>query len=352
MATIDRRKGKNGITYRARVRVRGHTVAASFRRKTDALDWARQIETDLKRGKLVPSSQALRRTFSDMVERYLDEVLPAKRHNKDQKNPTRHLNWWRRQLGRLPLVDITPDVISRRLRELVNGRTRRGGRTAATCNRYLTSLSAAFRVAANQWGWVGTNPLSKVSRLQEPGGRTRFLSDEERERLLTACKRSSNPHLYTIVVIALSTGARRSEISGLGWRNIQKDAIVLENTKNGERRVLPLTGHARELIRARQKVRRIDTDLLFPSVRDPIKPINFREAFETAVREAGISNVVFHDLRHTCASYLAMMGASPSEIAEVLGHKTLAMVKRYAHLSEAHTAGVVARMNERIFPGG
>jgi len=73
------------------------------------------------------------------------------------------------------------------------------------------------------------------------------------------------------------------------------------------------------------------------------------DAWEHAVKRAGIENFRYHDLRHSCASYLAMNGASLMEIAEVLGHKTLAMVKRYTHLSEAHTAGVVARMNQAIF---
>ena len=79
------------------------------------------------------------------------------------------------------------------------------------------------------------------------------------------------------------------------------------------------------------------------------RPVGIREAFEWAVKRAGIANFRFHDLRHTAASYLAMNGASLAEIAEVLGHKTLAMVKRYAHLSEAHTRNVVQRMNAEIF---
>jgi len=73
------------------------------------------------------------------------------------------------------------------------------------------------------------------------------------------------------------------------------------------------------------------------------------KAWLTAIEKAGIDNFHFHDLRHSCASYLAMNGASLAEIAEVLGHKTLQMVKRYAHLSEQHTLGVVERMNKKIF---
>ena len=111
---------------------------------------------------------------------------------------------------------------------------------------------------------------------------------------------------------------------------------------------MPLLGRARELLKDLSKVRRLDTDLLFPG-RNPKKPIFIRTPWLEAVKDAGIDDLKFHDLRHSAASYMLMSGASLGEIAELLGHKTLQMVKRYAHLSEAHTAGVVARMNERIF---
>jgi integrase len=95
-------------------------------------------------------------------------------------------------------------------------------------------------------------------------------------------------------------------------------------------------------------VRRLDTPLVFPNPTGG-KFLRFRETFDNAVVRAGIPAFRFHDLRHSAASYLAMSGASLAEIAEVLGHKTLAMVKRYAHLSEAHTRSVVERMNRAVF---
>jgi integrase len=79
------------------------------------------------------------------------------------------------------------------------------------------------------------------------------------------------------------------------------------------------------------------------------QPISIRTAWDNAIDTAKVDNFHFHDLRHSCASYLAMNGATLAEIAEVLGHKTLQMVKRYAHLSEQHTLSVVERMNEKIF---
>jgi integrase len=178
------------------------------------------------------------------------------------------------------------------------------------------------------------------------------LSDDERRRLLAACKASTNPYLYTAVVLALATGARKMELLSLTWRDVdlQRDMIVLQETKNRERRTLPLTGYAWELMRQHSTTRRADTELVFPGPSGK-KPLGIRDAWNNAVKRAGIIDFTFHDLRHSAASYLAMNGASLAEIAEILGHKTLSMVKRYAHLSEAHTAGVVARMNAKIFGG-
>ena len=159
---------------------------------------------------------------------------------------------------------------------------------------------------------------------------------------------------YPIVILALSTGARLGEITSLSWENIDFDRgqIVLHETKNNERRVLPLAGHAMNILKDWSKVKRIDTPLLFPNSKYSDKPIDIRSPWNTAVEKAELEDFNFHDLRHSAASYLAMNGASLSEIAEVLGHKTLQMVKRYAHLSEAHTSSVVASMNKRIFGDG
>lgn len=235
-------------------------------------------------------------------------------------------------------------------------------RTPATVNRYLAALSHVFTYAVKELNWMDENPLTKVSKEKEPSGRTRFLSEAERDAFLDACRVSTSPDLYPAVVLALSTGARRQEIIGLSWREVdlKRGRVTLPDTrtKNGEPRVLPLTHHALALLRERVKVRRIDTDLIFPA-RDryrrlraataPLPPADLRTPFETALKRSGITGFRWHDLRHTAASYLAMNGATLAEIAEILGHKTLAMVKRYSHLSEAHTAGVVEKMNRAMF---
>lgn len=129
-------------------------------------------------------------------------------------------------------------------------------RTPATVNRYFAALSHVFTVAIKEWQWIEENPLLKITKPKEPRGRIRFLSDEERQGLLEICKTSENKILYMVVVLALSTGARRMELLGLHWKDVdlQRGVIILHETKNGERRVLTLSGHALKLMKQHEIV--------------------------------------------------------------------------------------------------
>lgn len=273
------------------------------------------------------------------------------------------LGWWEAEIGYCTLVDLNRALITEKIDKLSRRTVKRTDKKTGEAkqkrikpsriNRYTAAFSHVCSVALNEWEWLEENPMAKIRKLEEPRGRTRFLDDEERTALLAACKKAHYEPLYLIVVLALSTGARRSEIMNLRWKDIdlKRGQIVLHITKNKERRVIPLTGHAFELVLQHQKIRRIDTDMLFPSKRGD-KPYEIKKSWDKALEEANVEDFRFHDLRHSAASYLAMNGASLAEIADVLGHKTLAMVKRYSHISDAHTSAVVASMNEKIFGGG
>ena len=188
---------------------------------------------------------------------------------------------------------------------------------------------------------------------------TTYLTTDELGRLRTATALSENRYLAAVLEVAIATGMRYSEIMNLRWRDVLLDErgqcslAVLEETKNGERRGVPLTGNGQSALDALRQAHMKTNDgkvnnglLLFPSSTKKDKPVELRKSWETALKRAKIENFRFHDLRHTTASYLAMEGATGPEIAEVLGHKDLQMVKRYAHLSKAHITGVLSRMNE------
>ncbi len=368
MASIEERTAPDGSkAYRVKVRLKGHPPqTATFARKTDAKRWAQDTESAIREGRHFRTSEAKRHTVADLLDRYSANVLPAKR---DRVNQTRQLAWWRARIGAYTLADVTPALLSEARDALAND-----GRSPATVNRYLAALSHPFTIAAKEYGWIDANPMLNVRRAREPRGRVRYLAPDELARLLDACRDEGaqrfartrtgttddalppEPNdLYVAVILSVATGARQSEILGLRWSQIDLDArrITLHETKNGERRALHLDTATHDLLRARSRVRRIDTDLLFPPARDPKKPSPgaLRSPFERALKRAGIEDFRWHDLRHTTASYLAMSGASLAEIAEVLGHKTLSMVKRYAHLSDGHVASVVSRMSEKFLAG-
>jgi len=369
MANINKRiAGDGGVRYQARVRLKGFPEqAATFERITDAKRWVQDTEAAIRDGRHFKTSEAKRHTLGDMVDRYVRDVMPTK--PKSAKAQTRQLNWWKSRIGAYTLADVTPSLLAECRDKLASGMLEDGSmareiknptgkskalpiepRSPSTVLRYLAAISHAYTIAMKEWGWVDSNPVMKVTKPKQPQGRVRFLSDGEREALLRECKAGNNPDLYLAVVLALSTGARQMEVMSLRWDQVDlnRKVITLYETKNGEIRALPLVHHAFELMKERAKVRRIDTHLVFPGA-NADKPILLRTPFDKAMARAGILNFRWHDLRHSCASYLAMNGASLAEIAEVLGHKTLQMVKRYAHLSHAHTSKVVESMNQKIF---
>ena len=350
MATIQKRQNESNVTsYRVQVRLKGHPPqTATFLRLTDAKKWAQQTETAIREGRHFKTVEAKKHTLREAIVRYQREILPRK---KDGENQAHHLVWWQSRLGDYRLFDITPALIIEHRSQLLEGMTHCGQlRSPSTANRYMQSLAHLFTIAQREWEWVSESPLRHIMRLKEPRGRVRFLSDDERARLLAACQESTTSFLYLIVVLALSTGARKMEILGLKGDDVDltRGLIILHETKNGERRVLPLQGYALRLMTEHSKVRALHSDFVFPN-RTHTDPIDIRAGWVAALKAANIEDFRFHDLRHSAASYLAMNGATLAEIAEVLGHKTLSMVKRYAHLSEAHTSAVVKRMNEGIF---
>ncbi len=348
MATIRARTTSEGKTrYQVIVRLKGYPKqTATFSRKTDAKAWAQKTETEIREGRYCNKAAASKHTFNELAERYAAEVLTRKSPAQQKRQGTQ-LEFWRRELGPYTLAEVSKARIVE-ARDKLMATPVAGGkpRSPASVNRYIAALSHMLNIAVDPWEWMTQVPSFKRIRLQEPQGRVRFLSDSERERLLEACSNSTEPLLYPLVVVALSTGARQGELLAARWSQVdlQAQVIRLEKTKNRERRAIPLAGRALSLLRDQTKVRSIDNDRVFP-----ISPDRVRHYWLKALKTADVEDFRFHDLRHSTASYLAMNGATSAEIAEVLGHKTLQMVKRYAHLSEQHTTQVVASMNQKIF---
>ena len=348
MASIEKRPTKNGIRYRVRITLKGHPrISETFKTRREAQRWAERTTEAMRQHRFEPGSEAEKRTVGDLIDRYIAEKLP-KVTRPCEIRP--HIKWWGEQLGRdTRLSQITPEMIARG-RDKLATTPRPSGKVLApgTVRRYLAALSSAFGAAAKDWHWLEINPCHRVRRPKQPRGRIRCLDEGERKRLLAACQASQQRRLYPLLVMALCTGARRGELLNLKWKDVDLDRglAILHHTKNGERRSLAITGLAAEVMAEWSKVRQLRNPLVFAS---PTGKATFPALAWNAAREAsGVEDFRWHDLRHTFASYLAMNGATLAELAEALGHKTFEMVKRYAHLTEGHTARVVASMTERF----
>lgn len=295
-------------------------------------------------------------TLSELLDLYFAQFT-----GRDQSKLNR-LELWRARLGARDFATITDDDVFAEIERIAAAPARiwagrdadrqpvfrvRGKRTPATVNRYQAALSAVFTWAIRNRraprGWI--NPCHQLGRKREAAGVVRFLSAEECDRLLGACKASKWPMLYVLVLMAITTGARRSELAGLHWRDLDLDRAVASvgRTKNGDPKTLPLVPAVVEELRAQRK-RAGDGGLVFASKRNPREAFKFQERWRTALKSAKVRGFRFHDLRHTCASYLAQNGASLLEIADVLGQRHLAMVKRYAHLTINSKAALVNRV--------
>jgi integrase len=352
MGAIRESKKKDGaVTYHAEVRLKGYPPQReSFRTRTLAKKWIQDTESSIRDGRHFRIAEAKKHTVKDLIDRFTSQWLSQFPHRVVRQ--TAYLAWWKDRLGHLLLSDLTSTVLADARDALLAEKTPRGNiRNPSTANRYLAAFSRALTIAMKEWGWIDDTPMRKVSKPSEGKGRNRLLSIEEKNHLLQACQSSPNIHLYPIVLLALLTGMRFGEIVNLKWEDIdyQGRTITLEKTKNGERRVLPLTP-AVEKIFALCRQTDIATGLVFK----PTSPTNrsglvdIRNTFVKALKQAGISDFRFHDLRHAAASYLAMNGATQGELMAILGHKTPTMTRRYAHYSQKHVATLMERMHNNI----
>ena len=298
-------------------------------------------------------------TFRELAERYLEFIVKQKAF----RTKTHIVQYLVREFGSLPLKHFSLDFVERfQSRLLSDLRSPAKGSDVprpplepATVNRRLATLKHMF-TKAGDWRMVGesvSKDVHKVKLTQENNRRDRFLSREEIERLLAACGTDKKQkHLRPLVLFALNTGCRREEILSLKWSQVdlRHGFIVLERTKNGERRNIPVNEPLREMLT--KLVRRVNVEYVFFDPETGRRYRDIKRSFHTALRKAGIVDFVFHDLRHTFASHLVMAGVDLATVAKLLGHKSLAMTLRYSHLAPKHLSNAVDALAAALAPRG
>lgn len=196
------------------------------------------------------------------------------------------------------------------------------GKTLSNINRELTVLKRMFNLAI-EWGLTSSNPVKRVKFFKVNNEPMRVLSEEELSKLYEA----ASPHLKPILLCAVSTGLRRSELLNLLWSDVdlKNDTITVRDSKNYDFRIISINPALKEeLIRIKENC---SSEYLFGFNGHSVKEI--KRSFETALRKSGIPVCRFHDLRHTFATTLVMKGVDLVTLQELLGHKSILMTKRY-----------------------
>ncbi|TLU67338.1 site-specific integrase [Thalassotalea litorea] len=332
MATVRTRKGKRETTYKVEFMRNGKRVAKSFKKKTDAERYCARITLDNDFADGLTNYCLTSLTLSDSIQTFLNQY-----QKKDPCVITR-LNWWAKQIGHMPLGKITKLLVKNTLAILLDS-----GKSPATYNRYKANLSTLFEFIKDEYD-LDVNPARQVKQLAESKPKDEYLSKAELERLLSAAKASKWDRLYLLVLMAVSTGCRRSELINLQWSNIDfKNATAyLNDTKNGDRRIVPLTT---TIINELKLVRQVGGFIFqHPRKNQPFR--NFDCHWYQLLKDSNVS-IRFHGLRHTTGSWLAMENTPLKAIAEILGHKTIQTTQRYVHHSTEHKAQEI----NRVFAG-
>ncbi len=296
-----------------------------------------QRKKDIQEGKApIPIKRIANHTFRELAEQYIQWAQRQKAFKKKKAV----IGLLLEVFGNTPLRHFNTRLLEEYQSKLLSD-----GKAPATANRRLATIKHMFTKAVD-WEMVEDEPLKKVRRvklLTENNRRLRYLSKEETQALVNACQK----HLRPIVVCAVNTGMRKGEILSLRWDmvDLRHGFILLSVTKNGERREIPINRTLREALQG--LVRHIDSPYVFTNDKGQ-RFDNVVRSFKSACKRAGITDFKFHDLRHTFASQLVMAGIDITTIKELLGHKTLTMTLRYAHLAPSHKVKAVEMLENAL----
>lgn len=328
--SVFRRKRKDGsrskvYTYYFRYRGKVYTGSTEETKKERAREVERIKRQELRHGR---GSIIRDIPFSDLVQEYLNLHASQRKSLKFYEATTTILE---RHFGSRLLSSIGPRDVQEFIAE------RRQTVKTSTANRSLVVLKHMLRLAV-EWGYLASSPATGFKLEREENRREFFLTPEQWEALGAELPSWLRP----LVLAALHTGARRSELVNLEWEDVdfRRKLIRFRRTKNNEDRVVAMSETLAGELRGMKS--RIKGGRVFRGFRGaPLKANSFRGAFESAVSRAGLKGFRFHDLRHSAASFMVQAGIPLNTVREVLGHKSITMTLRYAHLAPEHQRDAV-----------
>jgi len=320
---------KRGEAWRAQIRRKGYPIiSATFDSKADAQRWATEIEGDMSRARFVDIREAEQTSVADALRRYRREVTDTKKGARQES--IRIDRWLEDGIAKKSLATLrSSDLAAWRDAQL------RDGKAGNTVRLNLAIISHLYTIAIKEWGIQGiTNPCASLRQPKPGKSRDRRPTASELTAVIEASA-TYHRELPIIIQLAVETAMRRSELVLLRRDSIRGKVAYLEDTKNGDRRSVPLSQTARDLIATLPT--RIDGRLF------GITPNLVSNYFPKSCKDCGITGLTFHDLRHEATSRLFEAGFNMMEVASITGHRTLSMLRRYTHLSPHDLADRMGR---------
>lgn len=340
-----RPKGK----YLARIRNRFGNLSKAFTDLDAACRWRRDTLSDLENGRSVVvdgevlSTEEAERRRKSADGRTLKDLIDRFEKTGECRIRSAYLNFWRDELGDKLVEEIARgDVLA--CLEKIQG-------APATYNRYRSGIHRLMTYA-NEVDWINGNPVTGIKAKRENNRRDRLVTPEEEKALIAACEaHDPKGRLATIFALAMGTGARVGELQGLTWGDLDlqtgRARLGWGTTKNNEARTLIIRGATLDRLKAYAKVEPLNQNELVFNHDTGNRPYDATKEFRIAADSIGLTDVVLHNCRHTFATRLARVpGMTLVMLRDALGHKTLAMVQRYAHEMTDDLGAAIDRMQE------
>lgn len=348
MATFNKRKNSDGShSWVAWVRVKPFKPATrgGFSTKKQAIAWAEPLERDLRGKRKAVRADVTTLTIGELAREFLDD--PETKSLRTYADLSLLIAWWVNLYGGERVLDF--GVLTLRA-----ARTKlQPGRAPATVNRHLSAMRSC-------WNWAraaGFIPQDRLwparLMLTEPTGRTRSLSDDELDRVLKAAAEHSDV-MHAAIIVSIACGVRQSELLRLKWSDVDldKQRLRVMLSKNAESRSVYLPTSAVAVLKKLKMAPLVGHYVFIDDAANPVKKMWLEYRWRTIRKAATLHDFRWHDLRHSCASFLAQNGANLLEIGSVLGHKSTAITRRYAHLVEGAPVTGHTRLDHKLGGGG
>ena len=336
MGEYEKIKG-SGVWYISYCDRQGKRHRERVGRRADAITAYHDRKREIREGRYVPPRSGGRAlTFRDLAERAMEDKKLRNRPRSIVADAG-HLKIIYPFLGNIRADEVSPSMLQEMFKKLVQERKLSG----SSGNSYRAVVSSMYTYGVRM-GYVLRNPISNTRPFKKNDDRIRWLRPEEEERLRKVI-REKCPEREAEFDLALYTGMRRGEQFTLKWADVDLELGQLVAFGKMGRRIITLSAKVKAALEVLRSKRPADAIYVCPETKSD-EQCDWRRWFEEVVKEAGITDFRYHDIRHTFASRLVMAGVHLLTVKELLGHRSIVMTERYSHLAAHHRHAAVEKI--------